>query len=191
MVPKLPLPQLTPALRSRRPRHPRLSSTTSTPSRQIASALSTPSWSVHSLRRGPEPAATNLESISPDTLRSLLGLSSLPAAKSDREASTMIATVQSQLRFVRAVQSVDTTGVRPLDSIRDETEDAISESTVTLADMKPTLDKEVPVGHHRRPTRVKDVASSKEEDWDPLAMAPKKEGKYFVVDASNKKEGSS
>ncbi|RDA84741.1 hypothetical protein CP532_6935 [Ophiocordyceps camponoti-leonardi (nom. inval.)] len=187
MVPKLPLPRLTSALRPRRTTSPR-PITTATPSPLIVEQLSRPSWSVHSLRHGPEAATP--EPISPETLHKLLGHSSLPKPKTEEEGSTMIATLHSQLRFVRAVQSVDTTDVKPLDSIRDETIDGISERTVRLADVKAALEGEVPVGHHRRPTRVKDDAPAKEDDWDPLALAPKKAGKYFVVDASKKKKVS-
>lgn len=104
----------------------------------------------------------------------------------------MIATLQSQLRFVRAVQSVDTTGVDPLCGIRDETVAGVEEIRVTLEDIRCFLDEEVPVGYHKRPTRKrnKDCSEAK-KDWDPLATAPKKAGKYFVVDCGkgNKNKG--
>ncbi|RDA90726.1 hypothetical protein CP533_4049 [Ophiocordyceps camponoti-saundersi (nom. inval.)] len=183
MVPQIRLRWHMSAPRSRH--HPRFVTTT-TP---ISQLLSSPTWSVRSLR-GPEPASET-ESISPERLRQLLRHASLPPPKSEQEESTMIATLQSQLRFVRAVQSVDTTGVDPLRSIRDETEVANSETTVKLSDLQPALAKEVPVGHHKRPTRVRDESPPQIKDWDPLATASKKAGRYFVVDAGKKKKASS
>lgn len=95
----------------------------------------------------------------------------------------MIKTLQSQLQFVRAVQRVDTTGVEPLQAIRDETIQGVKERTVSLDSLREVLDKETTVGHYRRPRRVKTNVSSDAEDWDPLSTASKKAGKYFVVEA--------
>lgn len=96
----------------------------------------------------------------------------------------MIATLQSQLAFVRAVQRVDTKGVEPLSAIRDETEQAIRENTIGLEDLKEALAKEVHVGHYQRPQRVKEKLSPDEEKWDALATASRKAGKYFVVQSA-------
>jgi Asp-tRNA(Asn)/Glu-tRNA(Gln) amidotransferase C subunit len=100
----------------------------------------------------------------------------------------MISTLQSQLHFVRAIQRVDTTGVEPLQAIRDETEAGRKEATISLEDLKDILDKETLVGHYKRPRRVKEELESESEQWDPLSTASRKAGKYFVVDAA-KKEG--
>ncbi|PHH77893.1 hypothetical protein CDD80_96 [Ophiocordyceps camponoti-rufipedis] len=156
--------------------------------------LSSPSWSVYSLRT-PEPTTEQaslpaIESFSSVHLRHLLRLAALPPPRSEAEERAMIATLQSQLRFVRAVQSVDTAGVDPLCSIRDETVAGVEESTVTLEDVRRFLGEEVPVGHHKRPTRKrsKDCSEAK-KGWDPLATAPKKAGKYFVVDCGKGNKG--
>ena len=93
----------------------------------------------------------------------------------------MITTLQSQLSFVRAVQRVDTTGVEPLRAIRDETEAALRENTITLEKMKTLLNEETKVGHYQRPRRVKRKIESDAENWDPLATASKKAGRFFVV----------
>lgn len=105
----------------------------------------------------------------------------------------MIATLQSQLQFVRAVQHVDTTGVEPLRAIRDETEAAQRETTIGLDDLKEILDEEVLVGHYQRPRRVKEPVESAAEKWDALGTASRKAGRYFVVQSEKKKaeEGSS
>ncbi len=101
----------------------------------------------------------------------------------------MIATLQSQLHFVRAIQRVDTTGVEPLQAIRDETKEGREEATVSLKDLKDILAKETLVGHYKRPRRVKAWVEAEAEQWDALSTASRKAGKYFVVEAG-KKEGS-
>lgn len=97
----------------------------------------------------------------------------------------MIKTLESQLHFVRAIQSVDTTGVRPLQSIRDETAEAEKENEITVESLKDAFAKEEIVpGKTRRIRRRTDVQIDTKgvEDWDALAQAPKKIGRYFVVD---------
>lgn len=100
----------------------------------------------------------------------------------------MIADLQSQLKFVQAIQSVDTTGVEPLQSIRDETKRAEKESEITLATLQAEFEKEEVVGMRGRIRRKKNVPNpeSKEgvKDWDPLEQASKKVGRFFVVDAA-------
>ena len=95
----------------------------------------------------------------------------------------MIQTLESQLHFVQAVQSVDTTGVEPLRSIRDETEAAEKESEINLESVKDILDKEEIVGVARRIQRKAGAVVNTQgaEDWDVLAQAPKKIGRYIVV----------
>jgi Asp-tRNA(Asn)/Glu-tRNA(Gln) amidotransferase C subunit len=100
------------------------------------------------------------------------------------EEQDMTKTLESQLHFVRAIQNVDTTGVKPLQSIRDETEAGVKESTVSLASLKLELDKEEVVGHSRRIRRRRDAPAPlpEERDWDPVALASKKIGRYIVVE---------
>lgn len=99
----------------------------------------------------------------------------------------MITTLQSQLRFVRAVQGVDTEGVAPLTAVRDETAQGMGENTITLEALRPALERERLVGHYRRPKRVREPreagegARVEEERWDVLGTASRKAGKFFVV----------
>lgn len=65
----------------------------------------------------------------------------------------MLATLSSQLHFVRAIQEVDTSGVAPLRAIRDETALGLREQTIGLAELRDALESEVVVGHARRPRR--------------------------------------
>lgn len=98
----------------------------------------------------------------------------------------MISDLQSQLHFVQAIQRVDTEGVEPLQSIRDETKDAERENAVTVESLQDELSKEVVVGKRGRIERNKDsrVNTSGVEDWDPLAHASQKRGRYFVVNTN-------
>ena len=100
----------------------------------------------------------------------------------------MIKDLQSQLRFVRAIQEVDTDGVEPLQSIRDETEDAERENEITVATLQEEFDKEEIVGKRGRIRRRRDVPDAARDeqanDWDPLSQAPKKLGRFIVVDTA-------
>lgn len=105
----------------------------------------------------------------------------------------MITTLQSQLRFVRAVQQVNTQGVEPLRAIRDETDEGLKEQTIGLEELKEALEKEVKVGYYQRARRVRDGKKVDEEaeKWDALGTASRRAGKFFVVDAGQKEEGTS
>ena len=100
----------------------------------------------------------------------------------------MIADLQSQLKFVQAVQSVDTAGVEPLQSIRDETKEARAEQEITFATLQDEFDKEEVVGKRGRRRRRKDVPRPEKVEevigWDPLSQASKKVGRFFVVDTA-------
>lgn len=101
----------------------------------------------------------------------------------------MIATLQSQLQFVRTVQRVNTEGVEPLRAIRDETDAAVKENTVALDDVKDILAKETLVGHYQRPRRVRGKVESTAENWDALSAASRRAGRYFVVENGSKAGG--
>lgn len=161
----------------------RLASSEQSPSSSTAAKiLAKPTWSVASLAAAPsEGSETN--KITSKQLRHLLRLAALPQPKDDAEEQTMIATLQSQLHFVDAVQRVNTDGVEPLSAIRDETKQGVQERTITLDSLRDVLSKESLVGHYKRPKRVKETVTSEAENWDALSTASKKAGKYFVVEA--------
>ncbi|MCJ1416616.1 hypothetical protein MMC32_002954 [Xylographa parallela] len=144
-----------------------------------------PSWSVKSLLDSKISSETD-PVITQKQLHHLLRLSALPLPKTTDEESKMIKTLESQLHFVRAIQSVDTAGLQPLESIRDETELAAKENEVTVESLQVHLDKEEVVGRSRRIKRRKDLATGKQEetDFDPLAQASKTIGRYIVVETS-------
>ncbi len=156
-----------------------------------------PCWSVEDLLipRSTSEAADSLPEVSQKTLHHLLNLSALPLPQTAAHESAMLATLRSQLHFVREVQSVDTTGIEPLSAIREETEEAVTERTIGLDTLSEDLSKETIKGRMRRPRRV-----TREEDgpkvkeggniesdggmtWQPLKTAPKTHGQYFVVEA--------
>ncbi|KAK2070863.1 hypothetical protein P8C59_005325 [Phyllachora maydis] len=66
----------------------------------------------------------------------------------------MIGVLESQLRFVQHVQSIDTTGVEPLSSIRDDTAEGLREAAITLDQLKSALDDEISLGRVKRPRRI-------------------------------------
>ncbi|KAF7512100.1 hypothetical protein GJ744_002813 [Endocarpon pusillum] len=151
---------------------------------KIREYLRNPTWSVKSLL--PDPAAVEHQAptIGPKELHHLLRLSALPQPKDAAEESSMLKTLETQLHFVREIQKVDTTGVEPLVSIRDETPQAIEENTITLADLQEDLDAEEKVGKNGRVRRVPrdDPEAKKAEAWNLFKMAEGKTmGRFFVV----------
>ena len=99
----------------------------------------------------------------------------------------MLKTLHSQLHFVKDIQKVDTEGVEPLQSIRDETEEGIKEITIGMEELKEAFEKEEIKGRNRRPRRRRGevVDTTGTEDWDILGTAGEKVdlagGRYFVV----------
>ncbi|OHE97650.1 hypothetical protein CORC01_07065 [Colletotrichum orchidophilum] len=156
--------------------------------------LSKPTWSVASLlppcsRAGATEQATE-EPISRAKLHHLLRLSALPLPETEAEETAMLRTLHSQLHFVRDVQSVDTTGVEPLRSLRDETTEGVAEATIGLQELQDALGKEILFGHKKRPKRLrgKKFDTKGVEDWNPLETASRTAGKYFVVQSSKREE---
>lgn len=147
----------------------------------IENMLAEPSWSVKSLL-GDFDASLPRPDISRTQLHRLLRLSALPLPRSDEEETSMMTDLKSQLRFVQAVQKIDTERVEPLRSIRDETRQGERESMVTVESLQAEFDKEVVVGKRGRIVRTKVQGPVEEEGWDPLAQASKKWGRYFVVE---------
>ena len=86
----------------------------------VEELLSKPTWSVSSLLPPKDPSPESPQ-ISSKQLHHLLRLSALPPPKDEAEEAKMLSTLSSQLHFVKDIQSVDTTGVEPLRSLRDET----------------------------------------------------------------------
>ena len=151
---------------------------------EIAAALAKPSWSVKSLIDTSQHSNADV-TITQKQLHHLLRLSALPLPKSEGEEAKMIQTLQSQLQFVQAIQKVDTKGVLPLQGIRDETSEAEKESEINMDLMREELEKEEFVGPSRRIKKKNSdqaIDSKETEIWDPLARAPKKHGRYIVVE---------
>ena len=142
-----------------------------------------PTWSVRSLMPS-EHQSMEAQNITSKQLRHLLRLSALPPPKDAEEEEKMLSTLSSQLHFVKEIQKVDTTGVEPLRSLRDETMEGEREAEIGMDAMKDALAKEEIRGrHHKRIRRRRDPAVIKEDDeWDPLGTASKTSGRFFVVE---------
>lgn len=136
-----------------------------------------PTWTTYSLVDIAAP-----EEITPSQLSHLLRLAALSQPRDYQEEASLLADLHSQLRFVRRVQEVDTTGVEPLRVVRDETSAARDEATLGLKQLGQMLKDEATVGHYKRPRRGrKKVDGRSIEDWDPLKTASEAAGRYFIV----------
>ncbi|KAL4933443.1 DUF726 domain protein [Aspergillus undulatus] len=149
----------------------------------VESLLAKPTWSVRSLL--PETAAKPPSpSVTPAQLRHLLRLSALPQPSSAEEEQRMLETLESQIHFVKEIQKVDTTGVEPLQSIRDESPEAVKENTIGLEQLKEALSKERVVGRNKRIQRIQPARNDRPDGdvWDgnALGYASKTKAKFFV-----------
>ncbi|KAK5000597.1 hypothetical protein LTR66_000570 [Elasticomyces elasticus] len=146
--------------------------------------LSKRTWSVRSLLPSTDTTPDSPQ-VSSEQLHHLLRLSALPPPKDPSEEARMLRTLSSQLHFVREIQAVDTTGVSPLRTLRDETTEGEQRNEIGLAELKDALCGEDAVGkHHKRVRRRRDQDGQKTaaETWHVLGSAEKLIGKYFVVE---------
>ncbi|KAE8362010.1 hypothetical protein BDV27DRAFT_23131 [Aspergillus caelatus] len=150
--------------------------------------LAKPSWSVRSLLPD-QTAKQSLPSVTPAQLHHLLRLSALPLPSTKKEEAKMLETLESQIHFVKEIQRADVTGVEPLQSIRDESPEALKENTVGLDQLKDALAKERVVGRNKRIQRVESERNDRPDGdaWDgnALGYASKTKGKFFVVETGN------
>lgn len=178
--------------RQRRLKHTQNYSPNPTPKdpTNLSSLLATPSWSVRSLVSTPPPNPPTALNITRKQLHHLLRLSALPLPSSEAEEAKLIADLESQLQFVRAIQEVDTDGVEPLKAIRDETRDAKRESEIGLESLRAEFEKEEVVGKRGRIMKREgfeaETGDGERKDgvegWDLLRQAPKKMGRFVVVE---------
>jgi Asp-tRNA(Asn)/Glu-tRNA(Gln) amidotransferase C subunit len=160
----------------------RYASATSGQHVDVDELLSRPTWSVASLL--PKALDADSHEVSSKQLRHLLKLSALPPPKDDTEEAKMLKTLSSQLHFVKEIQKADTTGVQPLQSLRDETAQGEQEAELGLEALKEALAAEDVRGKfHPRIRRRRDAAqATKKDEWNVLGTAGKKTGRYFVVE---------
>lgn len=146
--------------------------------------LSKPTWSISSLL--PKESDSNSSGdVSSKQLRHLLKLSALPPPKNAEEEAKMLKTLSSQLHFVKEISKADTTGIEPLQSLRDETADGEQSAELGVEALREALDAEEVRGKfHRRIRRRRDDAQAPTdaEDWNVLGSASKRTGRYFVVE---------
>ena len=153
----------------------------------VESMLAKPTWSVRSLL--PDSAAkTSPPSVTPKQLHHLLRLSALPQPSSQEEESAMLKTLESQIHFVKEIQRVDTTGIAPLQSVRDESAEAVEENTIGLEHLKEALSKERVSGRRNRIQRIEVEINERPDGnaWDgnALGYTSKTKGPFFVVETS-------
>lgn len=159
----------------------------------VKELLSKPTWSVRSLL--PDGDVPPEDEITPEKLHHLLRLSALPLPRNMAHEAKMLKTLHSQLHFVRDIQKVNTDGVEPLRSIRDETEKGIQEITIGMEELKEAFAKEDIIGKNKRPRRRRGgvVNTNGVEDWDVLGSASDtvemNGARYFVVRKRDGHEG--
>ncbi|KAJ5190905.1 DUF726 domain protein [Penicillium cinerascens] len=158
------------------------------PTSDIESILAEPSWSVRSLLPD-QSSESSKPPITPKQLHHLLRLSALPQPASAAEEQSMLKTLKSQIHFVKEMQSVDTAGVEPLRSIRDESPAAVKETTIGLDRLKDAISKERVTGRRRRVQRVQNERNTRPDGsaWDgnALGSASKTKGPYFIVETGS------
>lgn len=168
----------------------RASSASRSPKVDVNEILKEPTWNVESLLPKAETHDEDLQHINSKQLHHLLRLSALPPPKDAEEESRLLSTLASQLHFVREIQNVDTTGVEPLQSLRDETASGRKEATINLEQLKEAFAKEDFKGDYYKRIRRRQHDNESQNDtekWDVLGHAQKKVGRYFVVEGG--KEG--
>jgi hypothetical protein len=109
------------------------------------------------------------------------------------EETSMLRTLEAQIHFVKSIQDVDTKDIPPLRAIRDESREAIKESTISLETLKEALAKEQVVGRRKKiqrqttTTAPVDASHVESDQWDgnALGSATTTAGKYFVVQSGN------
>ncbi|OQO09190.1 hypothetical protein B0A48_06081 [Cryoendolithus antarcticus] len=174
----------------------RFASTTPSPI-DVAALLSKPTWSVASLLPSTSSSpSTSSTTITSKQLHHLLRLSALPPPSSPAEESSLLASLSQHLHFVDEIQNIDTTGVDPLQGLRDETKQGEREQELGLEALREALGREKVVGrYHRRIRRVRDAGKGEgregvEEDMgDVMGMAGKQVGRFFVVEGGKKEGG--
>jgi Asp-tRNA(Asn)/Glu-tRNA(Gln) amidotransferase C subunit len=156
---------------------------------QLEQLLAEPTWAVESLLP-PKTRAPDAPRITSKQLHHLLRLSALPPPETPEAEQKMLDTLDAQLHFVGKIQEVDTSGVEPLRAIRDESEAAEQEQTITVETLAGALEKEKIVGsHYKRIQRdTTPIDASDVENWDVLGSAERKAGKYFVVESERPAE---
>ncbi|KAL8703157.1 MAG: hypothetical protein Q9201_003661 [Fulgogasparrea decipioides] len=144
-----------------------------------------PTWSLEDLfeKDTQEPETQ----VSEKELYYLLRLSALPLPKDLAEQRRMQKELQSQLKFVKAIQKIEIgDDVKPLQGIRDETEQGMREQEFTCASLAEEFKKEEIVGIRGRIKRKKEVKAveGSEDKWDPLALPPRTVGRYVAVNTA-------
>jgi Asp-tRNA(Asn)/Glu-tRNA(Gln) amidotransferase C subunit len=167
----------------------RYSSTTEPSVQDFSELLSKPTWSVRSLL--PTIDSSETPDINSKQLHHLLRLSALPPPKDAAEEREMLQTLQSQLHFVKKIQSVHTEGLEPLQSIHDETMAAREENEIKYEDLTKYMKNEERAAEGRmilKSRRGEIIKSNEAEGWSVLAQASRTVRKHFIVRSNASKE---
>jgi len=161
----------------------RRSSTSIPKAISIPEFLRVPTWSVSSLvppeAADASPSSSSSSSsasasadspITREKLHHLLRLSALPPPATPEAEKELLASLHAHLHFVRAVQAVDTKGVAPLARVEDEVERP-----------RPRW-KRITKASIRRKRFERGMKEQGRVNWEPMPMAKKVVGGFYVVD---------
>ncbi|KAI4757215.1 hypothetical protein E4T52_09353 [Aureobasidium sp. EXF-3400] len=135
--------------------------------------LSRPTWSLDTLLPS-STSASETPTITSKQLHHLLRLSALPPPADSHAEQKMLDSLHSHLHFVTHIRSVDTTGITPLQSLRDETTTGIKDQEIGLEDLEDAFSREEVKGrYYKRIRRRQEDAEeelgctglSEEEGW--------------------------
>ncbi|TQS37805.1 hypothetical protein Golomagni_01709 [Golovinomyces magnicellulatus] len=150
--------------------------------------LNQPSWSTSEILQDKDDSSQT--SITDQEIKRLLRLSALPTSIDTQQLELIRRDLQSQLKFVRHVQSIDTDGVEPLVCLRNETTEGLRDLTVTLDDLLPALSMEYQKGKCLRPRRREEPLPREDNDWDVFATSENvvelNGEKYFTVQTQDR-----
>jgi Asp-tRNA(Asn)/Glu-tRNA(Gln) amidotransferase C subunit len=124
-----------------------------TPPHSSSASSSSASAPTSASPSAPPPPPPPPPGISRAKLHHLCRLAALPAPQSPAAEARVLRTLAAQLHFVRAIQRVDTAGVEPLRSVRDETAEHAAETELTVESLRAAFDAEEMVGWSRRIVR--------------------------------------
>lgn len=147
---------------------PRRSYSTAASPNSLIKILSQPSWSVETLipSKLDTPVTPESSQITPSKLYHLLRLAALPPPSSIEEEADFLKTLHDQLHFVKDTQAVETSGIDPLQVIRDE----VTIEEYGIKDLQYNMRK--------------NVGKQGGVEWEVLDPTERKLGSYFVIDDS-------
>lgn len=153
-------------------------------SSNVKISLSEPSWSVKSLLpRKSEDESTR--TVSREQLHHLMRLSALNLPQNEVEEDHILQGLDAHLNFVKDIQSVDTSDVKPLRNFHNESQATEHNREITIDSLREALENEELIGKHQSRIRKKlstDKITNDAEALDVSKWPGISDGGFFVLD---------